>query len=101
LKRLRTDHFDLYQFHAVASMDDVKKILAPGGAAEVFLKAKQEGKTKYVGFSAHNAEAAVPPGDEKLFAMALDIGAGFKKLNKKEQAQVAQWAKGTEPLFRA
>jgi hypothetical protein len=45
--------------------------------------------------------AAVPPGDEKLFAMALEIGAGFQKLNKKEQAQVAAWAKGVEPLFRA
>ncbi|MBI5086622.1 MAG: aldo/keto reductase, partial [Acidobacteria bacterium] len=72
LKRLRTDHFDLYQFHAVASMDDVKKILAPGGAAEVFLKAKKEGKTRYVGFSAHNPEAALAlldafPADSVLF----------------------------------
>src|SRR5256885_16739050 len=33
LRRFHTDHVDLYQFHAVSSMDDVDKILAPGGAA--------------------------------------------------------------------
>src|SRR5512136_924387 len=38
LRRLRTDHFDLYQFHAVESLDDVEKIVAPGGAGETFLK---------------------------------------------------------------
>jgi aryl-alcohol dehydrogenase-like predicted oxidoreductase len=59
LRRLRTDHFDLYQFHAVSSMEDVEKILAPGGAAETFLKARQEGKVRYLGFSAHHAGAAV------------------------------------------
>lgn len=37
LQRFHTDHVDLYQFHAVASMEDVDKILAPGGAAETFL----------------------------------------------------------------
>jgi aryl-alcohol dehydrogenase-like predicted oxidoreductase len=59
LKRLHTDHFDLYQFHAVSSMEDVEKILGPGGAAELFLKARKEGKTRYLGFSAHSAEAAI------------------------------------------
>jgi len=58
LQRFHTDHVDLYQFHAVGSMDDVDKILAPGGAAELFFAAKKEGKTRYVGFSAHNALAA-------------------------------------------
>lgn len=59
LRRLHTDHFDLYQFHAVSSMEDVEKILAPGGAAELFLQARKEGKVKYLGFSAHSAEAAL------------------------------------------
>jgi len=59
LKRLRTDHFDLYQFHAVASMKDVEQILSPGGAGELFLQARQEGKVHYLGFSAHNTEAAL------------------------------------------
>ncbi len=59
LERFHTDHVDLYQFHAVSSMEDVDKILAPGGAAETFMKAKQEGKARHLGFSAHNAPAAL------------------------------------------
>lgn len=59
LRRARTDYFDLYQFHAVSSMEDVEQILGPGGAAELFVKAREEGKARYLGFSAHNAEAAI------------------------------------------
>jgi predicted aldo/keto reductase-like oxidoreductase len=59
LERFHTDHVDLYQFHAVSSMEDVDRILGPGGAAETFVKAKQEGKVRHLGFSAHNAPAAL------------------------------------------
>lgn len=57
LQRLRTDHFDLYQFHAVTTMKDVETILGPGGAGETFLKARQQGKVRYLGCSAHSVEA--------------------------------------------
>lgn len=59
LRRFHTDHVDLYQFHAVSSMEDVEKILAPGGAAELFVAAKKEGKARHLGFSTHNAPAAI------------------------------------------
>jgi aryl-alcohol dehydrogenase-like predicted oxidoreductase len=59
LGRFHTDHVDLYQFHAVGSMDDVDKILAPGGAAETFVAARKEGKVRHLGFSAHHAPAAL------------------------------------------
>lgn len=59
LKNLRTDHFDLYQLHAVTSLDDVKTILGPGGALETFLEARKEGKIRFIGFSAHSVEAAM------------------------------------------
>ena len=59
LQRFHTDHVDLYQFHAVGSMDDVEKILAPRGAAETFFAAKKEGKVRHLGFSAHDASAAI------------------------------------------
>lgn len=59
LKRFHTDHVDLYQFHAVGSMEDVDKILAPGGAAETFAAARKEGKVRHLGFSAHHAPAAI------------------------------------------
>jgi predicted aldo/keto reductase-like oxidoreductase len=59
LQRFHTGHLDLYQFHAVGSMEDVDKILAPGGAAETFVAARKEGKVRHLGFSAHHAGAAL------------------------------------------
>ena len=59
LQRFHTDHVDLYQFHAVGSMQDVDQILAPGGAAETFFAARKEGKARHLGFSAHDAAAAI------------------------------------------
>ncbi len=59
LKRLRTDHLDLYQFHAVTRMDEVEQIFAPAGALETFVKAREEGKVRHIGFSAHSEEAAL------------------------------------------
>jgi len=59
LKRLRTDHLDLYQFHAVTTLADVNTILGPGGAMETFLEARKEGKIRFIGFSAHSVEAAM------------------------------------------
>jgi len=71
LQRLRTDHFDLYQFHAVAGMKDVEQILSSGGGAELFLKARQEGKVRYLGFSAHHTEAALALMDGMRFDSVL------------------------------
>ena len=59
LKNLRTDHFDLYQHHAVTSLEDVDTLLGPGGAMETFIEAKKEGKIRFIGFSAHSVEAAM------------------------------------------
>jgi len=59
LKNLRTDHFDLYQFHAVTTLEDVETIFAPEGAMEAFLEARKEGKIRFIGFSAHSVEASM------------------------------------------
>ena len=59
LRRFHTDHVDLYQFHAVGSMQEVDRILGPGGAAETFFAPRKEGKARHLGFSAHHAPAAV------------------------------------------
>lgn len=190
LTRARTDHFDLYQFHAVSSMDDVEKILAPGGAAETVVKAREEGKVRFIGASAHNADAAIalmdrfpldsimfpvnfvlfqeghfgpqilekakqkgiarialksmahttwpsrehepwkkcwykpvdepglaeaavrftlgedvttiiPPGEEKLFLMALDYASRYRPLSAKERGGLLAKAQGVTPIFRA
>ena len=59
LKKLETDHFDLYQLHALTKKEDVEKAFGPNGAMETVLKAKQEGKIRFIGFSAHSEEAAL------------------------------------------
>jgi aryl-alcohol dehydrogenase-like predicted oxidoreductase len=59
LKLLKTDHFDLYQMHHLVKPEDVRRALGPGGALETFLKAREEGKVKYLGLSAHSTKAAL------------------------------------------
>ena len=59
LKQLRTDYVDLYQFHAVTTLEDVETIHGPGGAMETYLEARKEGKIRFIGFSAHSVEAAM------------------------------------------
>ncbi|HEY7037014.1 MAG TPA: aldo/keto reductase [Thermomicrobiales bacterium] len=53
LKRLRTDYLDLWQIHEVVWEDDPDWIFAPGGSAEALLKAKEQGKVRYIGFTGH------------------------------------------------
>lgn len=188
LLKLETDHFDLYQFHEVFSLKDVETILGPGGALETFLEAREEGKIRFIGFSAHSVEAAlalmdgfnfdsilfpfnfatwhagnfgpqvlararekgmgimalkamawrpwkdgeepensktwykpvntkeeaerglrftlslpitaaIPPGEEDLFSMALDLAKDFQPMNEEEILAVKEKAKKTKPIF--
>jgi predicted aldo/keto reductase-like oxidoreductase len=59
LKVMRTDHFDLYQLHAVTKPEEVDTIFGKDGAMETFLEARKEGKIRHIGFSAHSVEAAM------------------------------------------
>jgi aryl-alcohol dehydrogenase-like predicted oxidoreductase len=191
LRRLHTDHFDLYQFHAVTKMDEVEQIFAPGGAAETFQQAREQGKVRYIGCSAHSEEAAIammdrmpldsilfpinyvcyssgdfgprvvqhakqkgvarlalkamahkpwatqaerkahpktwyepvedreaarkalyftlseditaaiPPGDEKLYQVALDLAGDFRPMSVEDRESLLATARKTEPIFKA
>jgi aryl-alcohol dehydrogenase-like predicted oxidoreductase len=59
LTRLKTDYFDLYQLHHLVRPEEVTRALGPGGAMETILKAKEEGKIRGIGFSAHTTKAAL------------------------------------------
>ena len=59
LLRLQTDYLDLYQMRALTDVREVNQALGRGGAIEAFLQAKEAGKIKYFGFSAHSQEAAL------------------------------------------
>jgi uncharacterized protein len=57
LRRLQTDHLELWQIHEVIYYNDPDLIFAPGGAAEALLAAKQQGKVRFVGFTGHKDPA--------------------------------------------
>jgi len=53
LRRLQTDHLDVWQIHEVIYYNDPNLIFRPGGAAEALLQAKQQGKVRLIGFTGH------------------------------------------------
>jgi aryl-alcohol dehydrogenase-like predicted oxidoreductase len=71
LRKLRTDHFDLYQLHALTSVDEVETCFGPGGAMETFVAAREAGLVRFLGFSAHSAEAALAALDRFAFDSVL------------------------------
>ena len=189
LRQLKTDHLDLYQFHALTKMTDLDKVLGPGGAMETMEAAKKEGKIRFIGFSVHSAEtalaamesynfdtilfplnwvlftragfgpqilerarqkkmgilalkgmaktvwaegqknhpqpkcwyqpaafpgeaslglrwtlghpvtAAIPPGDERYFRLAMDVAQNFKPLDAAEESALLSGGAGVEPIF--
>jgi len=189
LRQLKTDHLDLYQFHALTRMTDLDEVLGPGGAMETMEAAKKEGKIRFIGFSVHSAEtalaamesynfdtilfplnwvlftragfgpqilerarqkkmgilalkgmaktvwaegqknhpqpkcwyqpaafpgeaslglrwtlghpvtAAIPPGDERYFRLAMDVAQNFKPLDAAEEEALLSGGAGVEPIF--
>jgi aryl-alcohol dehydrogenase-like predicted oxidoreductase len=188
LRHMQTDHFDLYQLHAMTTREDVDRVFAKEGAIETFEAARKAGKVRFLGFSAHSVDAAlalmdrfsfdtilfpinfatwhaghfgpqvletaqrkqmgilalksmarrpwpegavktpakcwyepladraaaseglrftlshpvtaaIPPGDENLFSMALDLAADFKPLSPVEEDAIKQKGLATTPLF--
>jgi predicted aldo/keto reductase-like oxidoreductase len=59
LERLRVDHFDLYQLHAVTTMEELDQCFTAGGSMEAVLDARQEGLTRYVGITSHGLQAPI------------------------------------------
>lgn len=69
---LRTDTFDLFQLHAITDVAaDVEAVFAPGGAWEPIMEAKEAGRIKHLGFSAHSVEAAMAALDRYPFESVL------------------------------
>jgi len=71
LRQLRTDHVDLYQFHALSKMSQLEQIFGPNGAMEAFQAARKAGKLRFIGFSAHSVEVAIAAMDRYNFDTIL------------------------------
>jgi len=57
LRRLRTDHLDLWQIHGIVYDNDPELAYATGGVLEALDQAKKQGKTRFVGFTGHKDPA--------------------------------------------
>ena len=59
LRMLKTDYIDLYQLHQIAQEKDWQAVTAPDGALEAVIKARDEGKVRFIGVTSHNLAMAV------------------------------------------
>ena len=57
LRRLQTDHLDLWQIHGVCFDDDPELAYRKGGVIEALELAKRQGKARFVGFTGHKDPA--------------------------------------------
>jgi predicted aldo/keto reductase-like oxidoreductase len=55
LKRLQTDHLDLWQFHSIERVEDPDWIFEKNGAIEAAELAKKQGKARFIGFTGHKS----------------------------------------------
>ena len=94
MKLLRTDRLDLYQMHCLAEMAEVETAFGPGGAIETFVKAREEGLVRFLGFSAHTEEAALAAMDRFPFDTILFPLNRGSWLNGKFGPRVVEKARG-------
>ncbi len=57
LRRLQTDHLDLWQIHGVTFDNDPELAYRKGGVLEALDEAKRDGKVRFVGFTGHKDPA--------------------------------------------
>lgn len=57
LRRLKTDYLDLWQLHECVYFNDPERHFMKGGAAAALLKARDQGKVRFIGFTGHKDPA--------------------------------------------
>ena len=57
LRRLGTDHLDLWQMHDLRDQGDLEEIFARGGALEAAVQARADGRIRFVGLTGHHDPA--------------------------------------------
>ena len=65
LERLQTTSFDLYQMHAITTLEELDQCTQTGGALDGLIEMREKGLTRYIGITGHGMQAP------KLFAKAL------------------------------
>lgn len=99
LKALHTDYFDVYQMHALSSVEDVEQAFSAGGVMEMMVKMKEQGIARKLGITCHSEEAALKamslyPFDTVLFPfnwhmhMGHDMGSRLMQTAKERNMGV-------------
>ena len=57
LERMKTDHFDLYQAHAVNDLEKLDLVTRPGGSLEAMIQARDQGLTNWIGITGHGVQS--------------------------------------------
>ena len=90
LKRLQTDHVDELKVHSVKDMDDLKVIAQKGGIYDILREMKEQGVTRFIGFSGHNSSEAMARAatDLEFDTMLIALNHWSKKGDRFEQDAV-------------
>ncbi len=67
LKELQFDNIDIYHCHSVATDEEYRRVVAPGGALSGLIKAKEEGVIGHTGISSCNIDVMEKAVDDNLF----------------------------------
>ncbi len=97
LERLQTEAFDLYQCHAITSMDELDAVTTKGGALEAFVEARAQGLTRHIGITGHGVDTP------RIFLEALrrfDFDSVLFPLNYIQMAN-PEYRKSAEELVEA
>lgn len=57
LERLQVDYFDLYQIHAITSLEELDAVTRPGGALDAIIEAREAGLTRFIGITGHGVDS--------------------------------------------
>jgi aryl-alcohol dehydrogenase-like predicted oxidoreductase len=59
LRRLRTDHLDLWQLHDIRTRSEVRQIFSDQGAIHALLEARADGRVRHLGLTGHHDPAVL------------------------------------------
>jgi predicted aldo/keto reductase-like oxidoreductase len=54
LKQMKVKKVNIYHLHGVSDFEDYEKVMAPGGAYEGLIRARDEGLVDHIGITSHN-----------------------------------------------
>ncbi len=66
LSRFQVENIDVYQFHAVSTLEELEKIFSEDGAVKAFLEAREQGLIRHIGITAHSDMRIVVKALEKF-----------------------------------